>query len=76
VERPVPTARKLAGIRNEVEARLPERGLQLLGSGTGGFPPVVYIDVVADVDGRAQALVDEEFGAGVVRLLPALRPVE
>lgn len=76
VERDVPTARRLASIRKDVEARLPDLGLQLLGSATGGFPPMVYIDVVADVDGRAQALVDEEYGPGIVRFLPALQPVE
>jgi hypothetical protein len=76
VERDGPTARGLAKIRKEVEARLPELGLQLLGSGTGGFPPTVYIEVVVDVDGRAQALADEEYGRGIVRFLPALRPVE
>lgn len=76
VERDVPTARKLASIRMEVEARLPDLGLQPLGSGTGGFPPTIYIDVVADAEGRVQALFDEEFGPGVVRLLPALRAVE
>lgn len=76
VERDVPTARRLASIRKDVEARLPDLGLQLLGSGTGGFPPTVYIEVVADAGGRAQALVDEEYWPGIVRFLPALRPAE
>jgi hypothetical protein len=76
VERDVPTARKLASIRTEVEARLPDLGLQLLGSGAGGFPPTIYIEVVADADGRAQALVDEDYGPGIVRFLPALRAVQ
>jgi hypothetical protein len=76
VERDVPTAQELGQIRKEVEARLPELGLKLLGSGTGGFPPMVFIDVVADGDGRAQALVDEEYGPGIVRILSALSPAE
>jgi hypothetical protein len=75
VERDVPTAKELARIRAEVEGRLPELGLVFLGSGTGGFPPTIYIDVLVDVDGRAQALVNEEYGSGIVRFLPALRPV-
>ena len=76
VERDVPTAQELAQIRKEVEARLPDLGLKLLGSDTGGLPPMVFIDVVADADGRAQALVDDEYGPGIVRILPALRPAE
>ena len=69
------SAKELARIRAEVEGRLPELGLVFLGSGTGGFPPTIYIDVLVDVDGRAQALVNEEYGSGIVRFLPALRPV-
>jgi hypothetical protein len=76
VERDVPTERELNRIRAEVEGRLSELGLVFLGSGTGGFEPTIYIDVLIDVDGRAQALVDEEYGPGMVRFLPALRPVE
>jgi hypothetical protein len=76
VERDVPPAQELARIRKQVESRLPDLGLRLLGSGTGGFPPAIFIEVVADVDGRAQEQVDREYGPGVVRFLPALRPVE
>jgi hypothetical protein len=76
VARDVPTEQELERIRAEVENRLPELGLEFLGSGTGGFEPTVLIEVVADPDGRAQALVDEEYGAGVVRFAPALTPVE
>jgi len=75
VERDHPTAEELERIRTEVEGRLPELGLVLLGSGTGGFEPTIYIEVLIDVEGRAQALVDEEYGPGIVRFLPALRPV-
>lgn len=76
VARDVPTEQELERIRTEVENRLPELGLELLGSGTGGFEPAVIIEVVVDVDGRAQALVDEEYGPGIVRFVPALRPVQ
>jgi hypothetical protein len=74
VERELPTARQLARIRKDVEARLPELGLRLLMSYTDGFPPAIYIDVVADVDGRAQALFDDEYGPGIVHISSALRP--
>ena len=47
-----------------------------LGSGTGGFEPTIYIEVLVDVEGRAQALVDEEYGARNRPLSPGLRPVE
>jgi hypothetical protein len=76
VERDVPTERELNRIRAEIEGRLSELGLVFLGSGTGGFEPTIYVEILIDVDGRAQALVDEEYGPGIVRFLPALRPVE
>lgn len=76
VARDLPTARELARIRKEVENRLPDLGLELLGSGTGGFPPTIFVDVVADEGGRAQAVVDDEYGPGIVHFVPALRPVQ
>jgi hypothetical protein len=76
VERALPTARQLARVRNEVEARLSDQGLRLLSSYTGGFPPAVYIDVILDPDGRLQALVDEEYGSGIVHISSALHAVE
>lgn len=76
VVRDLPTAQELARIRKEVEARLPELGLELVGSGTGGFPPTIFVDVVADEGGRAQAVIDDEYGPGIVRFVPALRPVQ
>ena len=75
VERDLPTAEELERIRAEVEGRLHELGLVFLGSGTGGFEPTISIEVLIDVEGRAQALADEEYGPGIVRFLPALRPV-
>jgi hypothetical protein len=76
VARDLPTGRELARIRKEVENRLPDLGLELLGSGTGGFPPAIFIDIVADEGGRAQAVIDDEYGPGIVRFVPALRPVQ
>jgi hypothetical protein len=76
VERNVPTARELAETRREIEARLPELGLELLGSATGGLPPTISIDVVIDPGGAGQAALDQRYGPGMVRLFPALRPVE
>jgi hypothetical protein len=76
VARDLPTARELARIRKEVENRLPDLGLELLGSGIGGFPPTIFVDIVADEGGRAQAVIDDEYGPGIVRFVPALRPVQ
>ena len=76
VEGEGPTKRELNRIRTKAEAYLTdELGLHMLGSGTGGVEPVIEIGVVADPEGRAQAAVDARW-PGVVRLFPALRPVE
>jgi hypothetical protein len=37
--------------------------------------PVIEIGVVADVGGKAQAALDARYGPGVVRLIPALKPL-
>jgi hypothetical protein len=44
------------------------------GPGVPGVEPVIEIGVVVDVDGQGQAALDAQFGAGVVRLISALRP--
>ena len=75
VERDVPTARELDRIRDEAEASLPELGLRMLWSQGPGIEPVVEIGVVVDVGGRGQTALDSRFGRGVVRLIPALKPV-
>jgi hypothetical protein len=36
---------------------------------------VIEVGVVADVGGEAQAALDARYGPGVVRLIPALKPV-
>jgi hypothetical protein len=75
VEREVPTASELDRIRREVEAGLDDLGLQMTWSQGPGVQPVVEIGVVADADGKGQAALDARYGPGVVRLLPALKPV-
>jgi hypothetical protein len=76
VERDTPTDRELRRIRREAEASLPELGLEMLGSATGGVPPRVEIEVLADPGGAGQAALDARYGQGIVKLFPALRPVE
>jgi hypothetical protein len=75
VERDVPTARELGRLRKEVEAGLGDLGLEMLWSSGPDVEPVIEIGVVVDTEGRAQAALDERYGAGVVRLFPALAPV-
>jgi len=75
IERPVVSAREGRRIRAEAEASLPELGLQMLASWEGEIGLAAEIEVVADPDGAGQAAFDERFGPGLVRLVPALRPV-
>jgi hypothetical protein len=75
VERDVPTARELGRIRKEAEADLDELGLQMLWSEGPSVEPFIEIGVVADVDGAGQAAFDARYGAGLVRVVPALKPV-
>lgn len=75
VARDVPTARELSRIRREVEAGLGDLALQMLWSAGPAVEPVIEIGVVADVGGKAQAALDARYGPGVVRLIPALKPV-
>ena len=74
VERDVPTADELARIRNEAEASLDDLGLQMLSSAGPGVEPIIEIGVVIDVEGNGQAALDARYGAGLVRLIPALKP--
>ena len=75
VERDVPSAGELARIRKEAESSLHELGLRMLWSAGPGVEPIVEIGVVADPVGQGQAAFDERYGAGFVRLQPALQPV-
>lgn len=74
VEREVPTADDLARIREEAEASLDDLGLSMLWSAGPGVEPIIEIGVVVDVEGKGQAALDARYGAGVVRLIPALKP--
>jgi len=76
VEGEGPTQRELGRIRTEAEAYVTGGlRLQMLGSSAGGVEPVIEIEVVADPEGAGQAALDARW-PGLVRLFPALRPVE
>jgi hypothetical protein len=74
VERDVPTADELARIRKEAEASLDDLGLQMLWSAGPAVEPIIEIGVVIDVEGKGQVALDARYGAGLVRLIPALKP--
>jgi hypothetical protein len=76
VEGEGPTKRALIRIRAQAEAYVTgELGLQMLGSGCCGVEPVIEIGVVADPQGTGQAALNARW-PGIVRLFPALHPVE
>ncbi len=74
IAEPGPSAAELSHIRREAESALREMGLSMLWSEGPGVEPVIEIGVVVDPSGQAQAAFDERFGAGRVRLIPALKP--
>jgi hypothetical protein len=75
-EREGPTAQELAQIREEAERFIQEElGLRYLSSASGPVGLAAEIGVVVDPGGAGQAAVDERFGPGLVRLVPALTPV-
>lgn len=76
VERDVPSAREARRIRAEAEASLDDLGLRMLTSWEGPVGQAAEIQVVADPGGEGQAALDARFGPGLVRLVPALRPVQ
>jgi hypothetical protein len=72
------TQKELQAIRAEAEQLIQERlGLELLWSSEGApeLGEAAEVGVVIDVDGAAQAALDERYGPGIVRLMPALTPV-
>ena len=75
VARDVLTARELRRVRMEAEDGLGDLGLEMLWSAGPAVQPVIEIGVVADVGGKAQTALDARYGPGVVRLIPALKPV-
>jgi len=75
-EREGATAEELDAIRAEAEAAVNgDLGLEFLWSSSSEVAGTIEIGVVVDVDGSAQATLDERFGSGVVLLVPGLRPV-
>jgi hypothetical protein len=74
IERGARTARELDEIRRDAEARLESLGMRMLWSSGPDVTPVIEIGIVADPGGEAQAALDERYGPGVVRLIPALKP--
>jgi hypothetical protein len=71
-----PTARELAQVRGEAERVIREElGLRYLWSASGPVGLAAEIGVVVDPGGVGQAALDERFGPGLVRLVPALAPV-
>jgi hypothetical protein len=75
VERDAPTAHEASRIRADAEASLEGLGLQMLSSWEGELGLAAEIQVVADRGGEGQAAFDARFGPGLVRIVPALRPV-
>ena len=64
-------------IRKEAEAFIvDELGLQMAGSWEGEVGLAAEVIVWIDPGGAGQAALDERYGVGMVKLLPALRPVE
>jgi hypothetical protein len=69
------TAQELAAIREEAERFIQEElGLRYLWSTGGGVGLAAEMGVVVDPGGAGQAALDERFGPGQVRLVPALTP--
>jgi hypothetical protein len=76
-EREGHTEQELAAIRAEAERFIEgELGLEMLWSSEGGLGLAAEVGVVVDPDGAGQAALDERYGPGMVRLFPALRPVQ
>lgn len=76
VEAEGPTRKELDRIRAQAETYVTgDLGLQLLASSSGGTEPVIEIDVIADPEGSGQKALDARWPR-LVRLFPALRPVE
>ncbi len=71
------TERELQAIRRDAERFIVEElGLEMTWSQEGDVGVAAEVGVVIDVDGAAQAALDERYGPGLVPLVPALRPIE
>jgi hypothetical protein len=70
------TQQELQAIRAEAERFIQEElGLEMTWSQEGDVGLAAEVGVVVDVDGAGQAALDDRYGAGMVKLLPGLRPV-
>jgi hypothetical protein len=71
------TEEELAAIRAEAERFVQEDlGLRFTWSSDGGLGLAAEIGVVVDPGGAGQVALDARYGSGMVKLFPALRPVE
>jgi len=71
------TEKELVAIREEAERFIQEElGLRFTWSSDGDLGRAAEVGVVVDPGGAGQAALDERYGPGLVRLFPALRPVE
>ena len=76
-ERQVPTEAELAAIRTEAERFIAEElGLEWTWSQEGDVGLAAEVGVVVDPGGAGQAALDARYGRDMVKLFPALRPVE
>jgi hypothetical protein len=76
-EQPGHTERELMAIREEAERFIAEElGLEWTWSQEGDVGLAAEVGVVVDPQGAGQAALDARYGAGMVKLLPALTPVE
>jgi hypothetical protein len=76
-ERQVPTEEELMAIRAEAERFIAEElGLEQTWSQEGDVGLAAEVGVVVDPGGAGQAALDERYGEGMVKLFPALLPVE
>jgi hypothetical protein len=75
-EREGHTAAELMAIRREAERFIEEElGLETIWSSEGDVGLAAEVGVVVDPGGAGQAALDERYGPGMVRLVPALRPM-
>ena len=76
-ERPGHTEEELMAIRTEAERFIAEElGLEQTWSQDGDTGLAAEVGVVVDPGGAGQAALDARYSQGMVRLFPALRPVE
>jgi hypothetical protein len=76
-EREVDTERELMAIRTEAEAFIAEElGLEQTWSQEGDVGLAAEVGVIVDPGGAGQAALDARYGEDMVRLFPALQPVE